>query len=259
LPVAVKTNSSSRVIKSLRLPVEASPIVEVRCLETPLADAVASDQPGADVSRSPEELLAAARAQAKAILEHAQVQAQAALRQAEQEAAVLQARAREQGLAEGRRQGLDEGKAAAEQANRQLALRLVGLSAAAEAEQERLLEAAELQLVELALAIARKIVGEELRITPELVVEVVAHAIDEAKEKGEHTIRLNPEDIALLQPYLPRAAIEAGGSEWQLQPDESLQRGDCVIETAYGTIDARIETQFEELSRLLRGGDDGTH
>jgi len=256
LPVVAKTNSSSRVIKSLHRIPPSSRIAGVSESDDPFVDVRSRAETNVAVARSAAEIGQEARARAGAILAEAQAKASAAIAEAGKQARDICAAAKQEGFAEGHQRGREEGYAAAEAENRSSAARLATLAAAAENEKQRLLVDTELQLVDLALALARRIVGAELTVQPTIVAEVVARAIEEALGTGHHVLRLHPEDAALLQPYLPRAAIEAGGGEWEVRPDESLKRGDCLIETAYGLIDACVNTQFEELTRLLRGGDD---
>ena len=156
-------------------------------------------------------------------------------------------------MAQGFEQGYQEARAKVQSENQALVAQLQSLAQGAEAEQQRLITGMEPQLVGLALNIARQVVGQELRARPDLITEIVARAIAEAQGSGHHIIRVHPLDAPLLQPYLPQAAVEAGGSEWEVRADDSLHRGDCLIETAFGVVDACIETQFRELAVLLRG------
>ncbi|MHB0877387.1 MAG: FliH/SctL family protein [Anaerolineae bacterium] len=205
---------------------------------------------------SPEQALFEAQVTSEQLLAEATARAQAILEEAEQQAAAVQVQTQQQGLAQGRAEGLRQGTAKAQADNAEVAGRLAALAGAAEQEVERVFAQAEPQLVDLALAIARRIVGAELAANPVLVAEVVAKAIDEARGAGHHTIHLHPDDVRLIGTFLPQAAIDAGGREWELVPDGNLSRGDCYIETALGSVDARLETQFREFETLLRGGID---
>ncbi|MGI6210042.1 MAG: FliH/SctL family protein [Anaerolineae bacterium] len=198
-----------------------------------------------------------ARRQAQLMIAEAQAQAAQLVQQAQSEAADIARQASEEGYAQGLAQGLEEGRRQGREevlaANRTAAARLAQIAQAAEEEQFRLFEDVEPQLVDLALAIARKVVASELATRPELILEILARAIEQARGAGSHLIRLHPDDLDLVQPYMPQAALEAGGGQWSLVADDSLSPGDCLIETDYGVVDARILTQMAELGRLLRG------
>lgn len=240
MPVAARTSSSSRILKEATL---LPGLVRTVRSRNAADEARAADDAALDRIRHETDVL----------LEQAQAGAEAIQAEAEHRAAVMLEEARAEGYQAGLQEGYEQGLAQAEEQNRATVARLIATAAAAEAEQERLLTETEPQLVDLALAIARKVVGAELASRPELVAEVVARAIDEARGSGHHVIRLHPSDAALVSRFLPQAAIDAGGREWEVRSDDSLEPGDCIIETAFGVVDARVETQFHEFEVLLRG------
>jgi flagellar assembly protein FliH len=113
---------------------------------------------------------------------------------------------------------------------------------------EKTLQQLESEIVALATGVARKIVGRELAVRPELVATVVRQALNQLESAGSICIKLNPDDIALLNEL--KADLFAGGSEpaaIAFKGDPSIERGGCVIETDAGDIDARLETQFQAI------------
>lgn len=204
-----------------------------------------------------------ARREAEALVTEARSQAARILTQAEEDAARMAERAAEEGRARGLAAGLDEGRRRGEEqaleANRACAARLAELAQAAQEEQLRLVTELEPQLVELALGIARKVIGAELATRPELLLDILARAIEQARGARRCYIRLHPDDVELVEPHLPQSALDAGGSQWRLVGDPSLSPGDCLIETDFGVVDARISTQLEELRHLILGSGDGRH
>ncbi|NPV06703.1 MAG: hypothetical protein HPY83_01915 [Anaerolineae bacterium] len=204
-----------------------------------------------------------ARRQAEALVAQARSEAAHILTQAQEEAARIMEKAAQEGRREGLVAGLDEGRRQGEdqalEANRARAERLAELAKAVQEEQLRIVAELEPQLVELALGIARKVIGAELATRPELLLEILARAIEQARGGGRCHIRLHPDDVDLVEPHLPQSALEAGGSQWRLVADPSLSPGDCLIETDFGVVDARISTQLDELRRLMLGSSDGGH
>lgn len=140
--------------------------------------------------------------------------------------------ARAQGHAEGQREGWVEGHAAGLQAGRAQAqeelasLRALLKRLAAPVNQlDSDLEAA---VVALALEIARQVVASELHTHPEALLELLHRALSAFPARaGVPWVRLNPEDVKLLQELSPE--LEAGGVS--LIADESLQRGDLMLAT----------------------------
>ena len=103
------------------------------------------------------------------------------------------------------------------------------------------------QVLQLACALARQVVRCELS-TPlpplrSVVQEALALLIDDGRPA---TLRLHPLDAALLA---DQATLEAHGmalqTPVQVHPDPTLSPGDCVVESAHGGVDARLEKRWQ--------------
>jgi flagellar assembly protein FliH len=113
---------------------------------------------------------------------------------------------------------------------------------------EKTLQQLESEILALVTGTARKIVGQELAVRPELVAAVVRKALNHLESAGRICIKLNPDDAALLSDL--RSDLFAGRSESAavaIQADPSVECGGCIIETDAGDIDARLETQFQAI------------
>ena len=109
---------------------------------------------------------------------------------------------------------------------------------------------------ELALRIARQLVGRELRTAPEEVVAVVREALQHLPVSPRVArIRLHPEDVPLVEAGLPAADSERA---WRLVADAALQRGDCVVETEVSRIDATLDARLAGIAAHLLDGQKGT-
>ncbi|HSO59528.1 MAG TPA: FliH/SctL family protein [Desulfobacterales bacterium] len=111
----------------------------------------------------------------------------------------------------------------------------------------------ESDLVQLALAVARKIVGREVSIGPEAVTRVIRQALERVEHAGRITIKLNPADLELLaeiKQQLLSGLPEAGRAAFEA--DAGITRGGCLIETDGGEVDARIERQFKVVEEAFR-------
>jgi len=98
------------------------------------------------------------------------------------------------------------------------------------------------QLLELACDLARQVVRRELQAPLEPLRAVVHEALALALQDGRPaTLRLHPDDAALLQASGDWAP---GGHPLNLRPDAQLQPGDCVVESAQGSVDARLEKRW---------------
>ena len=111
----------------------------------------------------------------------------------------------------------------------------------------------EQEVVDLALHIARKLVGRELSVNPEAILCVVQEALKQTDNPARIQIRLNPTDLAQLKKL--SAAIDDESDEAdrpRFIADTSINGGGCLIETDFGEIDARIEEQFRTLEEAFR-------
>jgi len=122
------------------------------------------------------------------------------------------------------------------------------LNKAAEAlEKERkiIYAEAEKEIVNLALAISEKILSHEAHVNPEMILSVVRKALQKSKDTASIRIRIHPLDLEILQqaelkPACPQAEFNGIG----FLADELLVRGDCLVETAQGYIQAGIRDQL---------------
>jgi type III secretion protein L len=116
----------------------------------------------------------------------------------------------------------------------------------------QLLEGMEKDVIELALKIAEKIIGRDLERQPELVVEVVASAVQATRASKSMIVRVHPEDGKLLREKRPRLMELIGRAvDIAVKEDGDVERGGCIIQTEFGTVDGQLKTQFEMLKNLL--------
>ncbi|MFP4055847.1 MAG: FliH/SctL family protein [Candidatus Brocadiia bacterium] len=169
----------------------------------------------------------------------------------------IERRAYQRGRAEGYEAGRGEGVAEGRQAARkELEAARQALAAATaelgEARRRFLAEAGD-GVLELALAVARKIVCGEAAATRQVAQRVVAEAIRQAQDAAVLRVRLHPRD--------KEAIDQAGGGPpgIELAADPAIQPGGCVAETDCGAIDATIDSQWEAVAAALREAADDHH
>jgi flagellar assembly protein FliH len=126
-------------------------------------------------------------------------------------------------------------------------------AARAVANQER--AAARDAAVLLARKMAEKIVGHAVAVDPKIMREIAARALDAAKPGRESVLlRVHPDDLASLAGTQAEWLAEAGvKADVKLIADAAVGRSGCVVETAVGRLDARLQTQLDALERALRG------
>ena len=113
----------------------------------------------------------------------------------------------------------------------------------------------ETEAVALALEIAKKVVAREVGIDQEVVLSVTKNALSKLHSRCLASLHLHPDDLAFVQEH--RNKLNFHGA-LELIEDASVTPGGCLIHTDTGDIDARIETQFDEITNGLLGGLSGT-
>lgn len=104
---------------------------------------------------------------------------------------------------------------------------------------------AETDLVELSLQIAKKIVRREVTIDREIALTLVRVSLSKLNQRTAAEVHLNPEDLAYVTTHLN--SLDFRGTI-NLVGDTSVSHGGCLIHTETGDIDARIESQFDEVA-----------
>jgi len=152
----------------------------------------------------------------------------------------------DRGLADGRVAGT---AAEAERARAELARLVPSLDALAAARGE-MIRATEHQMVELALAVARRIVQREVSLDRDLLVSMAHVALLRLEQGVAVTVRFNPDDYAST---IASQTKRWAGMPLTVVPDGSLARGECRVESAFGRVDAGVEAQLQEVGLALLG------
>lgn len=112
---------------------------------------------------------------------------------------------------------------------------------------------AEKEIVELALAIAKKIVGHEVTTKKELILRVVKEALKKVSDRDKINIRINPSDFQVCRDAKFQLSDLVDNTESIIfEEDDKICRGGCVIETNLGDIDARIQEQLRVVEETFK-------
>ena len=202
-----------------------------------------------DVARQAQKLRAVAKAKARQIIEGAATKATQLSQVAHEEGHRKgYAQGLAQGLEEGRQTGRDE---ALKQFTQQLeSIQQGWLDALEHWANDRVLldRHARRAVLEFAVRFAEKIVHRTVMVDHEVIVDQVAMALSHVLRPTDVTLRISPNDRALLEQAMPRLKARLP----QLQQvhwvdDPELTAGGCVVSYGQGQIDASIETQLQRL------------
>jgi flagellar assembly protein FliH len=107
----------------------------------------------------------------------------------------------------------------------------------------------EREVVDLALAIARKILYREAQIDANLLTGIVRITLEKLDAGTKVSLRVAPGDAAEWRHYF---ACQADGSPVpEVQEDTSVPSGECRIETSVGTTTLGLGPQFKEIETGL--------
>jgi len=104
-------------------------------------------------------------------------------------------------------------------------------------------------ILPLALKAAKKIVGEQLALSPETIIDIVMQALKPVRQSHEVKIYVCKEDQQLLESH--KNKIKALFDQlriFSIEEKEGLSQGSCIIETEGGIINATLENQWRALA-----------
>lgn len=188
----------------------------------------------ATIRRIPRALIDA-RVHAASIVAEANEQARAIVEEAHRQAEEIRERAR--------REGEQAGQAEA-------SAWLVREAARRAAESEKDVA----MIADLALEVARTILGREAATGSEVVRDVARRALLRVRRARRIVLRVHPEDVE---------AARAGCRQWlpagmepevlDVEADPRVDRGGVIVESEIGRLDARLDVQLRALARALGG------
>lgn len=115
----------------------------------------------------------------------------------------------------------------------------------------RLLRELEPRIVELSTEIARKILAEELRLSPEAIVMIAREAIRKIERSGPVTVRINPMLKDLFERLKPSLLEVHGDIRFEVDPSVS-ERGAIVSSQAEEVI-TDVDEQFRNIVEDMGG------
>jgi flagellar assembly protein FliH len=105
---------------------------------------------------------------------------------------------------------------------------------------------AEHDTVQLAIAIARRVLHRELSTDSEAILGLVMAASQKLTARETHRLRVSPSDAAAIQEHRSRLELPLA---LEIVSDASLSPGSAIFETSRGELDASIGTQLAEIDR----------
>ena len=149
--------------------------------------------------------------------------------------------------------GLDTGRDAFNATIAQAAETLNAAATAMEEARQSFLDSLEPQVVELATLIAERVLQREVRMDPEIIHQMVKRALMAIADRQHIVIRVHPDDYEALRSHKVTLLEDFDGvEELDVEADETISPGGCMIESQLMQTDARLETLFAHVLESLK-------
>ncbi len=217
-----------------------------------------------------ERLLAKACAEAASIRDEASQllqQAKQSLADVNARIPIIEKEAHEAGYEEGHRKGCEDGVPIGSEKGREeevakvrsetehLRSHLQQIYAQIQMRHETMAASAKKDLLGFAIAVTEKIVKAQIQIDPKCIQRNIEAAVDLIAQEHKLQILISPSEVEIVEEYVPQLKAKFPKVESiQLVPDTAMGVGCCIVRTKTGEVDARIETQIEEIARQLEQG-----
>jgi flagellar assembly protein FliH len=147
------------------------------------------------------------------------------------------------GYAQGERAGLEAAATKGQAMLRRLGETLQELASL----RNEMIHRTERQIVQLALAIAERVIRREVSLDRGLLHAMARVALDRLGEHASATIRLHPDDFTAAH----AGPVSNLGEHVKVVADSLVSRGGCLVQSDFGFMDVDVAAQFQELSKTL--------
>ncbi len=175
-----------------------------------------------------------------------------ALQKTKDQAAKIQEEARKQGYEEGHEEGYQAGEKAVRERFTSSMDALQSLVDELSEIRKKTYPLLEREMVEMVAALVRKVVHTELKGKEGGIREIVRLAIESVMDRESLVIKIHPDDHKELENYgqeLIQLFHEIKNVEFESHA--SIPRGNCVVESNFGTVEAGLDHLDKHIERIL--------
>lgn len=150
-------------------------------------------------------------------------------------------------------EGLAEGLAQRETEATDAVKRMEVLHQSLVAERVQVLVEAEAAVVDLAVALARRIIGIQAVANPKVLVQVARAALEHLSERSNLEIKVHPDDLAVARRFAAHWVEKVDqDAVFKVRSSAHVGRGGCMIEGLEENVDARLDEQLKIMHQMLR-------
>lgn len=112
-------------------------------------------------------------------------------------------------------------------------------------EYQELLRGMEKEVIGIIINIAKKTIAKEIAEDNEYILSNIKEAFERCAHKKDAVIKLCSQDYYIINENLSELVARIKGfGDVKIQIDSSLEQGDIIIETLYGTLDSSVATRI---------------
>ncbi len=120
-------------------------------------------------------------------------------------------------------------------------------------ERAELWQSMEHEITEFSLDIARKVIKTEISQNPKVLEGVVKDALRRVTDRTSVRILINPDELTHARACREDFMLALDGvRNIEIDADRRIGKGGCTIETTAGSIDAKIDTQIQQVVQALK-------
>ncbi len=117
---------------------------------------------------------------------------------------------------------------------------------------EEILEQSRGDMINLVIALSRKIIGREVATGRDVIANTLRKALELAMKNNAYDIWLNPDDLTTVEKMVPDLISSVQQlNHISLKTDQEILRGGCRLDSDTCTVDATIEAQLETMREFL--------
>ena len=216
-----------------------------------VSQAIKEEKP--QIKEEEDDIVEIATAQADTIIKEAKEEAQAILNSANEQA---EKQVRE-ATQKAKEEGYNHGEALAQKHYQELIKEAADLKQEAKTIYESTVSGLEDDMVEIITSVVRRVVGTELTQNKDVILGLIRSAVSGSTHIGKISIHVCQDDYAYVVENSDKIFEGFKGvRDYEVVKDNSLKKGECIVDTGFGTVDSSIETQLQSVERMfmeLRG------
>lgn len=107
-------------------------------------------------------------------------------------------------------------------------------------------------IIPIALKAAKKIIGREIELSEDVIVDIVISNLKTVTQHKKITIYVNKKELDVLEKNKPRLReLFEHLESLSIRPRDDITPGGCIIETEIGIINAQMEHRWQVLERAF--------